>query len=71
LLLLLPCAAGYPVVQVPHVNDLEAWDRTCFGHAAQAEARHITADAGAEMTQLTPGICSKVMALDQVTRLYV
>jgi hypothetical protein len=54
------------VVQVPHVNDLEAWDRTCFGHAAQAEAHHTIAAAGAEMTQLTPGICSKIMALEQV-----
>jgi hypothetical protein len=66
LLLLLLYPAGYPVVQVPHMNDLEAWDRTCFGHAAQAEARHVPAAAGAEMTQLTPGICSKIMALEQV-----
>ncbi|WIA29016.1 hypothetical protein OEZ86_011533 [Tetradesmus obliquus] len=58
-------AGGYPVVQVPHVNDAEAWDRACFGHAAQAEARGVPAAAGAEMTQLTPGICSKIMALEQ------
>lgn len=66
--LLLRCPAGYPVVQVPHVNDAEAWDRACFGHAAQAEARGVPAAAGAEMTQLTPGICSKIMALEQVRR---
>eukprot|EP00882_Tetradesmus_deserticola_P021303 GHRQ01023064.1.p1 GENE.GHRQ01023064.1~~GHRQ01023064.1.p1 ORF type:complete len:233 (+),score=110.12 GHRQ01023064.1:228-926(+) len=57
---------GYPVAQVPHVNDLEAWERACFGQSAQAEARHVSAAAGAEMTQLTPGICSKIMALEQV-----
>lgn len=48
------------------MNDLEAWDRTCFGHTAQAEVLHIQAAAGAEMTQLTPGICSKILALEQV-----
>eukprot|EP00878_Enallax_costatus_P004035 GHUV01004258.1.p1 GENE.GHUV01004258.1~~GHUV01004258.1.p1 ORF type:complete len:305 (+),score=93.79 GHUV01004258.1:284-1198(+) len=56
---------AYPTVQVPHMNDGEAWDRTCFGHTAQAEVLHMQAAAGAEMTQLTPGICSKILALEQ------
>eukprot|EP00879_Flechtneria_rotunda_P009586 GHRR01010032.1.p1 GENE.GHRR01010032.1~~GHRR01010032.1.p1 ORF type:complete len:208 (+),score=95.48 GHRR01010032.1:279-902(+) len=62
----------YPAADVPHMNDVDAWDRSCFGRLAQAEshdhlaAEHIRAAAGSELTQLTPGIFGKLMALQQV-----
>ncbi|KAF8072849.1 Gemin2 [Scenedesmus sp. PABB004] len=61
-------AGAYPAAAVPHLRDVDAWDRACFGSAAQAEALGVAAAAGdgaagAELTQLTPGICAKIMAL--------
>lgn len=51
---------------VPHLNDVDGWERACFGASAQAEAQQLGPADGAEMTQLTHGICSKLMALSQV-----
>jgi hypothetical protein len=63
--------AVYPTDHVPHVNDIEAWDRVCFGRAAadsDLQLPPVLADDSAEMTQLSPNICSKIMALEQVSR---
>ncbi len=51
---------------MPHVNDDDGWDAACFGHSAQAEALSMQHSGGAELTQLAPGICAKLMALEQV-----
>jgi hypothetical protein len=65
------CCAVYPSDHVPHMNDVEAWDRVCFGRAAadsDLQLPPVLADDSAEMTQLSPNICSKIMALEQVSR---
>ena len=60
--------AVYPTDRVPHMNDVEAWDRVCFGRPADADLQLPTplTDDSAEMTQLSHNICSKIMALEQV-----
>jgi hypothetical protein len=52
------------------MNDVEAWDRVCFGRAADSDLQlpPLLADDSVEMTQLSPNICSKIMALEQVRR---
>jgi hypothetical protein len=50
------------------MNDVEAWDRVCFGRPADSELQlpvQLTDDS-AEMTQLSSNICSKIMSLEQV-----
>lgn len=60
--------AVYPTDRVPHMNDVEAWDRVCFGRPADDDLQLPAplTDDSAEMTQLSPNICSKIMALEQV-----
>lgn len=62
------CRAVYNTDRVPHMNDVEAWDRVCFGRGAESDLQlpPLLADDSAEMTQLSPNICSKIMALEQV-----
>jgi hypothetical protein len=72
----------YPTERVPHVHDVEGWNRACFGGkaadaaaegaatsaaAAPAEQAAAAVDDSEQMTQLSPGICRKIMALDQVS----
>lgn len=68
--MVLRCAV-YPTDRVPHMNDVEAWDRMCFGRVADADPQlrqpPPLTDDSAEMTQLSPNICSKIMALEQVS----
>lgn len=58
----------YPTDNVPHLNDVEAWDRICFGRATDSDLQlpALPIDDSAEMTQLSHNICSKIMALEQV-----
>lgn len=69
------CCVVYDTDRVPHVNDVEAWDRMCFGRGAAADTDLQlpvpSADDSAEMTQLSPSICSKIMALEQVSVMVV
>lgn len=58
--------ADYAVAQVPHVNDVDAWQSICFGRHAQARVASVQQDNGAEVTHLTADICAKLMALSQV-----
>jgi hypothetical protein len=53
------------------MNDGEAWDRVCFGRATDSDLQlpPLLADDSADMTQLSPNICSKIMGLEQVRRL--
>lgn len=57
----------YPTDNVPHLNDVEAWDRICFGRATDSDLQlpALPIDDSAEMTQLSHNICSKIMALEQ------
>jgi len=63
----------YAADVVPHMNDVQAWDRLCFGAAAEHEA-HASGvaaaaanGAGAELTCMNDGIFANLMALDQVS----
>ena len=54
------------------MNDVQAWDRLCFGAAAEHEAHDsgvaaaAANGAGAELTCMSDGIFANLMALDQV-----
>jgi hypothetical protein len=58
--------AEYAVVEVPHVNDVDAWQNICFGRQAQARAASCQQNNGAEVTNLTAEVCVKLMALTPV-----
>lgn len=58
--------AEYAVVEVPHVNDVDAWQNICFGRQAQARVASCQQNNGAEVTHLTAEVCVKLMALTPV-----